>query len=140
MVKAQELLNEIEKGLKEIKNHIQTKPKELNIEVLKEMTTTQIKKAQEFFKIQELQENTDRNITKILKEQKKADNTQNKMSGNKKIGHGQSVKTLSHSIRLIMKRDVIDLTRKDKRLRHSNNLISFYSLLINTNIYILVHL
>lgn len=67
MKTAQDIINEIEREEKEIREHKQNKPRFLNIEVLKGMTIKQIKNAQEFFKIQEEQEQASKNITKILK-------------------------------------------------------------------------
>lgn len=63
----QDIINEIEREEKELKEYKQDKPRGLNIEVLKEMSTKQIKKHMEFFKNQELQELADKNLTKILK-------------------------------------------------------------------------
>ena len=63
---AQDLLMELESEELEIRNHQQAKPRHLTIEVMQEMTTTQIKDAQEFFKIQEDHELADHNLTKVL--------------------------------------------------------------------------
>jgi hypothetical protein len=67
---AQDIINDIEREEKEIKEHKQDKPRNLNIEIMKEMTIGQIKEHHNFFKIQEQQELTDKNITKCLSELK----------------------------------------------------------------------
>jgi hypothetical protein len=66
-MEAQELLNEIEKEEKQIINHRQDKPRSLCLEVMMDMTTSQIKQCQEFFKVQDDQEKADSNITLILR-------------------------------------------------------------------------
>ena len=66
METAQDILNDIEREEKEIKEYIQEKPTGLNLEVVKEMTPKQIKKHQEFFKIQEEQEIAGENISFIF--------------------------------------------------------------------------
>lgn len=63
----QNLINEIEREEREILNHKQVKPRYLNIEVLREMNLGQIKKAQEFFRIQEIQEQADFNISLVCR-------------------------------------------------------------------------
>ncbi len=66
-MKSQEIINEIEREEREIRNHRQEKPNCLNIEVMKQMTIGQIKKAEEFFNIQKKQEQTDLNLSLCFK-------------------------------------------------------------------------
>ena len=64
---AQQIIQEVKREEKYFKNYKQDKPRGIPFEVLKGLRIGEIKKHIEFFKVQKLQEEADKNLTRCLK-------------------------------------------------------------------------